>query len=78
MNITDQDHEEIVAIQFGQDILFGMSAVDEVRRTQNYTQLIPRSTFKFMAEIELDPRWAEYAEYPTIFSLKQLREWEGK
>lgn len=75
MNITKQDMEEIVAIQFGNDIYFAQTALDKAIELQDFTCLYPRATFKFMAEMDLSPKWAEYAEYPTIFDLKEYKEY---
>lgn len=71
MNITDQDHDEIVAIQIGTHVYFHQLAIDKVIEAGGFNNLHPRSTFKFMAEMDLDPKWAEYAKYPTIFDMKQ-------
>lgn len=75
MNITQQDMEEIIAIQFGDGIYFAQAALDKVRELQDYTCLHPRATFKFMAEMDLSPKWEEYAGYPTIFDLKEYRKY---
>jgi hypothetical protein len=71
--ITQEDMEDIIAIQFGDDIYFGQKAVDKAIELQDFTNLHPRSTFKFMAELDLSPKWAEYAAYPTIFTMKEYR-----
>jgi len=78
MNITDQDSDEIIAIQIGSDIYFGQAAIDKCIEAQGYNQLHPRSTFKFMAELDLDPKWNEYAKYPTIFRLREFKEFCNK
>ncbi|HEY2811799.1 MAG TPA: hypothetical protein VGJ00_10485 [Rhabdochlamydiaceae bacterium] len=72
MNITEQDEDEIIAIQIGSDIYFGQAAIDKCIEVQRFNQLHPRSTFKFIAELDLDPKWVEYAEYPTIFKLSEV------
>lgn len=71
-NITDQDEDEFIAIQIGSDIYFGQAAIDKCIEMQGYNCLHPRSTFKLMAELDLDPKWDEYAEYPTIFKLSEV------
>jgi hypothetical protein len=75
-DITQEDMEDIVAIQFGMDVYFGMKAVDKAIEYGTFTNLHPRSTFKFMAMFDLGPKWAEYATYPTIFTMKQFKEFE--
>ena len=73
-DITTEDMEDIIAIQFGADVYFGTKAIDRVKELGAFTNLHPRSTFKFMAMFDLHPKWAEYATYPTIFTMKQYRE----
>jgi len=75
MNITDQDHDEIIAIQIGSNIYFHQHAIDKTIEAGGFYKLHPRSTFKFMAEMDLDPKWSEYATYPTIFTMKQYRDY---
>jgi hypothetical protein len=76
-NITQEDMEDIIAIQFGTDVYFGMKAVDRAIELGTFTNLHPRSTFKFMAMLDLSPKWAEYAAYPTIFTMKQFKDFES-
>lgn len=69
MNLTEQDSDEIVAIQFGNDIYFGQQAVDKAIELKDFTKLHSCWVFKFMAEMDLSPKWAEYATYPTLFKI---------
>jgi hypothetical protein len=69
MQLTEQDSDEIVAIQFGSDIYFGQQAIDKAIELKDFTCLHSRWVFKFMAEMDLSPKWEEYANYPTIFKL---------
>ncbi len=72
MVITPQDQDEIVAIQFGSDVYFGQGAIDKCIELQGYTNLHPRSTFKLMSILDVHPKWAEYAEYPTLFRISEV------
>jgi len=71
INITDKDMDEIIAIQFGDDIYFGKTAVDKAIYLQDFQKIYSRAIFKFLFEIDLNPKWAEYAEYPTLFTLSE-------
>ncbi len=68
INISDKDHEEIIAIQIDNDIYFGQLAIAKVREIQRITRVHSRAVFKFMAEMDLGARWKEYSEFPTIFT----------
>lgn len=76
--MTEEDHDEIVAIQFGNNIYFGQQAIDKARELGGFTQLLSRWIFKFMANMDLSPRWAEYAGYPTIFKITKYKEYIEK
>lgn len=76
MIITKKDYEDIIAIQFNDDIYFGKYAIEKAISIQYFTFLHPRSTFKFMAMLDLEPKWAEYATYPTIFNIADYRKFQ--
>lgn len=72
---TEQDYDEIVAIQFGNDIYFGQQAIDKARSCNDLTRIYSRWIFKFMAEMDLSPRWEDYANSPTLFTMTEYNAW---
>ena len=74
MNITDQDHDEIIAIQFGNDIYLAQTAINKAIELQDFTCIYSRAMFKLMSIMDLDPRWGMYADAPTIFTMTEYRE----
>ncbi len=70
--MTDKDWYDIIAIRFGSKIIFSQPALDELRRTEDYDQLISRAEFKMMARFDLGEKWGQYAEHaPTLFRLPE-------
>lgn len=67
-----EDDDEIVAIQFDNEIYFKQAAVDKVLELKDFTILHSRWIFKFMAMMDLDPRWKEFASYPTLFRISEV------
>lgn len=64
---TKEAHNEVVALEVNGDILFGDYAVSKALASRTVSRMFTREVFEFMAEMDLDPKWAEYALYPTIF-----------
>lgn len=75
MNFTDQDSDEIVALYINDVIYLGQAAIDKVHEVGKVDGIIKRAIFKFMAEFDLDPKWEEYANYPTLFTLTEYNAW---
>lgn len=71
--ITDQDHDEIIAINVNNIVYLGSMAIEMAIKHNNVDCVYGRSLFKLLAELDLDPRWAEYATYPTLFKMSELK-----
>ena len=76
LNITSQDHDEVVALCVDGDIYFGEYAKDKAKATGTVEGIIPRSVFKLVAHLDYHPKWDEYAEYPTLFTISEYNEWQ--
>jgi hypothetical protein len=74
-NITEQDHDDVVALYINGDICLGPYAVEQARNHGKVDGYILRHVFKLMAEMDLNPKWAEYAEYPTLFTITEYNNW---
>ena len=62
--------QEIIAIRFGDKILFGNNALARFKQEHGYTQLISRECFRFMSKLDTGDKWIAFAnESPTIFEL---------
>ncbi len=68
----DLDNDDIVALYIKGGIYFGQYAIDKAKEIGEVDGIIRRAIFKFMAELDLDPKWEEYANYPTLFTLSEL------
>lgn len=73
-NITEQDHDDFVALYINGDIYLGECAVKKALEHGTVDGIIRRCVFKLMAILDLSPKWAEYAEYLTLFSWKEFQE----
>ncbi len=74
IDMTDKDFDEIVALLIGSDIYFGQLAIDKAKEKGQVDGIIKRCVFKFMADMDLDPRWEDYANSPTLFTISQYNE----
>lgn len=75
MLFSDQDDDEIVALYINDTIYLGQTAIDKAKESGTVEGIIKRTIFKFMAEFDLDPKWAQYAAYPTLFTMTDYNAW---
>lgn len=63
--------DEIIAIRFHNGMIhFGQKAIDLLKETRNYKQLLSRAEFRFMSRFDFGHKWGEYADSaPTLFKL---------
>lgn len=73
--MNDQDENEIVALYINDTIYLGQTAIEKAKEAGTVDGIIRRTIFKFMAEFDLDPKWAEYATYPTLFTMTEYNNW---
>lgn len=82
MDITKQDHDEIVALWINDVVYFDQQAIDKAKEHGKVDRIIPRSLFKLVSELDNHPKWIEYSKYPTLFTITEYNEWcklpEGK
>ena len=71
----DIDNDDVVALLIGSDIYFGQLARDNAKERGTVDGIIKRFIFKFMAEMDLDPRWIDYANSPTLFTITEYNHW---
>lgn len=71
----DIENDDVVALYISGDIYIGPAAVKKALEHGTVDGYILRHIFKFMVEMDLDPRWAEYAEYPTLFTMTDYNAW---
>lgn len=72
---ADIENDEVVALYINGDIYLGPAAIKEALKHRRVDGYILRHVFKFMAEMDLDPKWSEYAEYPALFTITEYNEW---
>jgi hypothetical protein len=78
MKISESDLDEIIAIQFGNEVIFGRAAIERALHQKNFTRVHSRAVFKLMSCMDLGPQWTEYAECPTLFSMQEYNNFIGK
>jgi hypothetical protein len=78
MTITDNDLDEIIAIQFGNEVMFGKPAIERALEQSKFTTVHSRALFKLMSCMDLGPQWAEYANCPTLFTMSEYNKFIGK
>lgn len=78
IDITEQDHNEVVAIGVGTEIYFADAAIERAKEVGSVNLIVPRSTFKLMAYLDDSPKWMEYACYPTLFTMQEYNEYCAK
>lgn len=71
----DIENDDVVALYINGNIYLGPTAVKEALKHGTVDGYILRHVFKFMAEMDLHPKWAEYAEYPTLFTITEYNNW---
>ena len=67
--LTEQDMDEIIAIEFGEHIYLGQLAIDKAIELKTVNKVYSRWVFQFMADMDLDSRWAQLACAPTLFKM---------
>lgn len=71
---TDKDLDEVIAFRIDDEIWFGQEAVNRVLARGSYVQYYTRALFKFMAEMDLNPKWKEWSDNaPTLFLRSDIK-----
>ena len=61
-------NDEVIALRVDNYVYFGQLAVGTVLKAGRCDQIYTRGVFYLMAELDLDPRWKEWAvNAPTLF-----------
>jgi hypothetical protein len=71
----DIENDDVVALLIGKNIYLGQLARDKAKEHGTVDGIIKRTIFKFMAELDLDPRWQNYANTPTLFTITEYNNW---
>lgn len=78
MDITEKNSDEVVGLYINGEVYFADTAKEKVKECVNIAEaqvgFVTRSVFKFMAYFDLSPRWEEYANYPTLFTKSEYKD----
>lgn len=68
----DTENDDVVALYIQGDIYFGELAVNKAIEVGYVDGFMVRPIFQFMASMDLDPRWNDYANSRTLFTVGEL------
>lgn len=72
MEISAKDMDEIVAIMVNNEIYGKQSAIRMALQYKDVEAIYSRAVFKMMAMLDFGQKWHEWSEFPTLFTLTAL------
>ena len=75
LTLSKEDYDEVVALIIQGEIYLAQGAIAKVNEVREVDGIIPRAMFKAIDHLDCNPKWREYASYPTLFTISEYNEW---